>query len=166
MLNILTEDNVGLAFILGAVLLGGFIVSLILGWAWTWAWFYLDDGEKKISNPVVAFIIKNQPTLYYLRGAGSRNYTTNKAYEGKSWMHVPSEYCTHTSWDQWGRFWKLGFLLGISPIFTLLAVAFYPVTLTIFTLYSLMFVARSARRLSKKFTSHTVDLNAHKKEEI
>lgn len=165
MLNILTEHNVAHALVLGGIFLGVILSILVIGYLWTWIWAYLDDGDSNIKNPAFA-LFKGVAGFYPVRGGyGSGyldGYVRNKECDGyhKHDAQVEGIKVYTEELIQMG----VPVLIFLLPILTLLAVTFYPVPLTIFTLYSIMFVARSGRRLSKKFTSHTIDPNAHKEE--
>lgn len=164
MLNILTEHNVGLALALGGVFLGAILSILIIGYLWTFAWAYLDDGESNIKNPVFA-LFKRITGFYpvtWCSSGGTFGYVRSKEHEGQDFASARTQGVR--VYDGFLMCITVPAIIFLLPLLTLLAVAFYPVTLTIFTLYTLMFVARSGRRLSKKFTSHTIDPNAHKEE--
>ena len=161
MLNILTEHHVGLAFILGVIFLGVILAILLLGYLWTFAWAYLDDGDSKIKNPAFA-LFKSVTGFYPVKTWGDTwGFVRNKEYDGRKKAHA--QEAGIKVYDDFLISFGIPVLIAASPLITLLAVAFYPVTLTIFTLYSVMFVARSVRRLAKRFTKHTTDPNAHKK---
>lgn len=162
MLNILTEHNVTHAFVLGGIFLGAILSILIIGYLWTWIWAYLDDGDSKIKNPAFALfkgVTGFYPVMMYTCVWG---FVRNKAYDGRDESRAERDGIR--VYDDCLVALGVPMLIFVSPILTLLAVAFYPVTLTIFSLYAVLFVSRSVRRLTKKFTSHTIDPNAHKEE--
>ena len=92
----------------------------------------------------------------------TQGYTRNKEYDGSKKGRAESDGIK--VYNDFLIDLGIPTLILVLPILALLAVALYPVTLTIFSLYTVLFVSRSVRRLTKKFTKHTIDPNAHKEE--
>lgn len=134
-------DPLGWAAVAGFVLGFCWFAIYLFGWAWDWAWSWIDDSEASSRNPVIRWVMARrgwQEGEYggYEKG-GERSF-------GESAFFCPLIF----------------FVTG--PVFALLAITFYPVTIGLICLYLIARLARFARRHKKLFDKHVKDPDAHR----
>lgn len=150
-------------------------VLLVLGSIYACVMEWADDNEKDYNNPMWSFLLK-MTSLYRINdifvdeAGGLEHYkyglTTNKKYEGHSYadLSAPERSKAETVLPYGAFVFGLILLVFVGPLAILVMLWIYPVTLTCLTLLALAHLLRFCKRLSKKFTKHTVDPNAHKEE--
>lgn len=113
-------------------------------WIWQYIWAWIDDGEAGYSNIFVKWLAYKAG--YKDRHRSIYNYTT------------PDGEPSDGGW----LFWRVVLGLFCLPAVIVASFHFYSVTLILILAIGLTFIARFARRLSKKFKLHTSDKDAHK----
>lgn len=177
MLNILTQQTSGYAFGLGASLVGLVLVLVVLGFLFSLAHQFVYDEDKLGPNPALKLFLKDQVKFYpIIWGEGFNRpnkiwkYVKEKEYANKTYEEVKKEtpitYYEHEvvriNQRRYNNFWACLGLMFFAPFTALVALEIYPVVLFVGTVTALLHLARFTVRLKKKFTSHTIDPNAHK----
>lgn len=176
MLNILTEQSSGYAFGLGASLVGLVLVLVGLGFLFSLAHQFVNDEDKRGPNPALKMFTKDLVKFYpIIWGEDMTNphkvwkYSMDKKDEDKTWKETRDTATLYYEYEAdrinkqcYTKFWAILAIMFIGPFITLVALEVYPVVLFVGTITALLHLARFSVRLSKKFTSHTIDPNAHK----
>lgn len=114
---------------------------------WQHIWNWINDGDGSLNpHPVVHWLMLK------------RGYTRDRKSACYPYQRNDGKDIADGSSAIWGGAW-LAFLM---PLIVALSVRFYPVTLTVMTLYLLARLARFARRHKKLFDKHLKDPEAHK----
>ena len=124
---------------LAAIYLAGFLVSSLIQRACA----FINDSKKAENN----FLMKKVCLIFGLKPSEN----TRHNYEG-GWMECSSGEVP---------FFLALIALVFSPIVALIAFKLYPVTLSIFLLLSLIYIARMVVRGRKLFNKHIKDKYAH-----
>lgn len=157
--------SIGVLGIIGVLLVLGSIYACVMKWA--------DDNEKDYNNPAWSLIlkmhgryrIKDVPITIDFDQKYWKGSSHSKAYEGCSCKNLARNDVEDIGACVNGDLClKVLFIVFVVPIVILFALWIYPVTLTALTLLALAHLLRFCKRLSKKFTKHTVDPDAHKEE--
>lgn len=172
MLNILTQQTSAYAFGLGASLVGLILVLVVLGFVYSLAHQFVHDEDKCGPNPALKMfakdLVKFYPIMWLDDREGICKYVKEKEHAGKNFTEVAGVVTTYYASEVrdinrqcYSKFWAILGIIFFAPFTILVALEVYPVVLFVGTVTALLHLTRFTVRLTKKFTSHTIDPEAH-----
>jgi len=154
-----------IAAIAGCCIAALWIVAYVFSWSVQWGWSWIDDskvGKRNWLANKLNYSKWKYPVYLYCEDEVF-GYAKDKKHDGQKGLCDLDHGVDYIYNHETGVFyWKIGFVVSLLPIASVIAFKIYPITLTCGVLIILAHVARFSRRHKKIFEDHVKDKNAHK----
>lgn len=169
-----------IAVSIGAIIFCFWILAAILSCICQWCWAWIDDSKFQgnwLYDKMTLISSEHEEFIYPLyEGSYDKSRKRGMCYLSKIKKHKGgvmkellyeegvsrSDFIKKIDLKSLETYWLVVIATPCIPMSCLVAFQVYPITLAVFTLSLLAFLARFARRNQKLFKEHVIDKNAHK----